>query len=155
VPRRIVWRGTFIPRRFIMTNTETLEHDTNPIVALLSDAQREQLFANGRAALRHGWFGQPEADRMPVALLRCTSGDFYLLSELDPTEPNIAYCLYEDSEGVPTLDTVDFDAMYEAAEGSDHGFECFADFVPTGTIRAYWRAARKLGSFSALFDHPK
>lgn len=132
----------------------TIDHSNTAQTAFLnlfSDAQKQQLFANGQATLRHSWFGLPDVDRMPVALLRGTCGDFYLLSEIDPTEPNIAYCVYEDCEGVPTLDTVDFDAMYELSEGTDHGFECVVGFVPTGTMRAYYRKARHLRSLSSLF----
>ncbi len=81
----------------------TIDH-SNPaqtaFLSLFTEAQKQQLFANGKATLRHSWFGLPDVDRMPVALLRCTCGDYYLLSEIDPTEPTIAYCVYEDSEGV-------------------------------------------------------
>jgi hypothetical protein len=134
-----------------MTDPETNEH-TNPLVALLSDAQKEQLFANGRATLRHGWFGQPQVDRMPVALLRCNCGAVYVLSELDPTEPSIMYGLYEDAEGTPTLDTVDLDAVFDSST-PDHTFENVVGFVPTACIRSYWRKAIKLGTISALFGH--
>jgi hypothetical protein len=149
-----------------MTDLENNETDKNPLVALLSDAQRKQLFANGRATLRNGWFGQPEVDRMPVAMLRCSCGSVYLLSELDPSEPSIMYGLYDDSEGTPTLDTVDLDALFDSSdmpdwavpsESSDaprHTYENVLLFNPTMDIRAYWRAARKLGSVSALFDQP-
>jgi hypothetical protein len=123
-------------------------------LSLFSEAQKKQLFANGKATLRHSWFGLPDVDRMPVALLRCTCGDYYLLSEIDPTDPTVAYCVYEDSEGVPTLDTVDFDAMYESSEGTDHGFECVAGFVPSGTLRTYYRKARQFRSLSRVFKKP-
>jgi hypothetical protein len=135
-----------------MNVSEPDEPNTNPLVALLSDAQRELLFANGRATLRHGWFGEPQVDRMPVAMLRCSCGAVYLLSELDPTEPAIMYGLYEDSEGTPTLDTVDLEALSDSMDDSDHRFENVLNFVATDCIRSYWRKAVQLGSVSALFD---
>jgi hypothetical protein len=135
----------------IMTNPIS---DVNPILQLLSDEQYRVLLANGQATMRHGWFGSPDVDREPVALLRCSCGDFYLLSEIDPTEPNIAYCLYEDSECVPMLDTVDFDAVFDSSEGiDDHAFEVVLGFVATDTIGDYYRRAKKSGSVRALFGH--
>jgi Protein of unknown function (DUF2958) len=113
---------------------------TNPILHILSPLQLGALFAS-----------RADEDSVPVALLRCTCGDFYLLGAIDPHDPEVVFCLYEDSEGVPTLDTVDFEAMYESSEGTDHGFECVAGFVPNGTMRTYYRKARRLRSLSRVF----
>jgi len=125
----------------------------NPILELLSEGQRRTLLASGRATLRHSWFGAPPVDRQPIALLGCSCGDYYLLSEIDPTEPNIVYCLFDDSEGVPTLDTVDFDALYDSSERTEHAYQLLLGFVATDTIRHYYRRAKKSGSVRALFGH--
>ena len=125
----------------------------NPLLQLLTADQLMLLLANGRSTLRHGWFGSPDVERKPVALLRCSCGSCYLISEIDPTEPDIMYGLYEDAEGVPTLDTVDLDALWDSGEGTDHVFARVASFVPTGTILDYWRLARKSGSVDKLFRH--
>lgn len=125
----------------------------NPLLQLLYPDQVKILLANGRSTLRHGYFGSPDFEREPVALLRCSCGSCYVISEIDPTEPHIAYGLYEDAEGVPTLDTVDLDALWDSSEGTDHVLARVAAFVPTGTIGDYWRLARKSGSVEGLFRH--
>lgn len=125
----------------------------NPLLQLLYADQLKLLLTNGKSTLRHGYFGSPDVEREPVALLRCSCGSCYLISEIDPTEPEIAYGLYEDAEGVPILDTVDLDALWDSSEGTDHVLARVAGFVPTGTIRDYVRLARKSGSVDKLFRH--
>ena len=74
---------------------------------LLTTSIREQLLRNGRLMAERQEQGQPEPDFLPVVKLftpdaNCT----WLLTELDPEEPDIAFGLCDLGMGCPELGSV-------------------------------------------------
>jgi hypothetical protein len=71
---------------------------------LLTSAQRTQLFANGREQRQAIRAGQSALDFLPVVkLFTPDAGGTWLLTELDPEEPDIAFGLCDLGLGCPEL----------------------------------------------------
>lgn len=69
---------------------------------LITTEQRERMLANGRASAEN-----PDTDHAPVVkLFTPDAGCTWLLSELDPTEPDIAFGLCDLGMGYPELGSV-------------------------------------------------
>lgn len=70
----------------------------NPYARLITTAQYEQLIANGRASRSHGH------DPLPVVKLFTPDAQAtWLLSEIDPDEPDVAFGLCDLGLGCPEL----------------------------------------------------
>src|ERR1051326_6763444 len=109
---------------------------------LLTPQQREQMLTNGRANE-----GREESeDFAPVVRLLCPWNEaVWLLTELDPNDPDIAFGLCDLGMGFPELGTVRISEL-EAIEGP-HGLRIQRDegFVPT----------RKLSTYAYFARHPR
>jgi hypothetical protein len=106
---------------------------------LLNEAQREQMLANGRANAGR----EDSIDFPPVVRLLCPwSNAVWLLTELDPDDPDIAFGLCDPGLGFPELGSVRLSEM-EAIEGPC-GLRIVRDetYVPTRTLSTYARFAR-------------
>jgi hypothetical protein len=108
-------------------------------MGLLTQEQREQMIANGRANA-----GREESiDFMPVVRLLCPwSNAVWLLTELDPDDPDIGFGLCDPGLGFPELGSVRLSEM-EAIEGPC-GLRIVRDasYVPTRPLSTYARFAR-------------
>lgn len=106
---------------------------------LLTPEQREQMLANGRANA-----GRAETtDFMPVVRLFCPWNDaIWLLTELDPENPDIAFGLCDLGMGFPELGTVSL-AELASIEGP-LGLRIQRDesFTPTRRLSTYSYFAR-------------
>ena len=84
---------------------------------LLLDEQRTRLLNNGRFNATRREQGNAEIDFMPVVKLLCPwGGATWLLSELDPEDPDIAFGLCDLGLGFPELGTVRLSEL-EAVNG--------------------------------------
>lgn len=99
-------------------------------------AQRQQLLANG----------QPEQrgkDHIPVVkLLIPGSGFTWLLTEIEPEIPSIAFGLCDLCMGFPELGYVDLEEMSQVKNRFGLGVECDLNFKANFPISVYARAAR-------------
>lgn len=109
---------------------------------LLTTTIREQLLRNGRIRAALAEDNQAEADFLPVVKLftpdaNCT----WLLSELDPEDPDIAFGLCDLGMGCPELGSVSI-AELEALRGA-FGLPVERDlhFAAMHTLSVYARAA--------------
>ena len=107
---------------------------------LLTQQQREQMIANGRANAGRE-FAQ---DFEPVVKLFCPWNlAIWLLTELDP-EANIAFGLCDLGTGFPELGTVSLTEMASIEGPEGLRIERDLHFKPTKTLSAYAREAHAL-----------
>lgn len=105
---------------------------------LLTQQQREQLLANGRTNQGRE---NPE-DFKPVVKLYCPWGlAIWLLTELDPENPDIAFGLCDLGMGFPELGSVSLDELARAVGPGGLRIERDLHFTPTKTLSAYAREA--------------
>jgi len=116
---------------------------------LLTPSISRQLLRNGRIAAALAEDGRAEADFVPVVKLftpdaACT----WLLSELDPDDPDIAFGLCDLGPGCPELGSVRISEI-EAVRGR-LGLPAERDryFQPMHTLTIYARAARNAGAIT-------
>jgi hypothetical protein len=117
---------------------------------LLTRTQRALMCANGRANARARDDDGAVADLKPVVKLFCPWGQgTWLLSELDPEDPDLAFGLCDPGLGFPELGSVRLSDL-EALRGPG-GLRIERDrwFRPTRTLGAYADAARAAGRIDA------
>lgn len=116
---------------------------------LLTQSIREQLLRNGR--LQDQYAGtDSEPDFLPVVKLftpdaNCT----WLLTELDPADPDIAFGLCDLGMGFPEIGSVSISELESVRGKLGLPVERDLHFVPTKTISAYADEARMHGSIRA------
>ena len=103
---------------------------------LLTKKQRERLLRNGA----------PPGDHAPVAKwFNPTGAATWLVSELDPEDPDIAHCLADLGMGHPEIGSVRVSEL-EAFRGRfGLGIERDRHFRPKYSLRVYAEAARAAG----------
>ena len=109
---------------------------------LLTTSIREQLLRNGRASAALAEEGTGEADFLPVVKLftpdaACT----WLLTELDPEDPDIAFGLCDLGMGCPELGSVRISELESVRGGLGLPVERDRRFVAAHTLSVYARAA--------------
>lgn len=112
---------------------------------LLTQSIREQLLRNGR--LKDQYAGtDSEPDFIPVVKLftpdaNCT----WLLTEVDPADPDIAFGLCDLGMGFPELGSVSISELESVRGKLGLPVERDLHFMPTKTISAYADEARRAG----------
>lgn len=117
---------------------------------LITELQRTQLLANGRRQREAIDRGTEPLDFEPVVKLFTPDGNAtWLLSELDATEPNIAFGLCDLGLGCPELGYVSLAQL--AAVRGPLGLPVARDlnFEADRTLSAYAAAAREAGRLRA------
>ena len=119
---------------------------------LLTASLRDQLLANGQANRRADGLPRRNGciDHMPVVkLFTPDAGATWLLTELDPDDPDLAFGLCDLGLGFPELGYVSLSEL-EALRGP-HGYPVERDihFAAGKTLSAYAEEAMKLGRISA------
>ena len=109
---------------------------------LLTTSIREQLLRNGRIRAALAEEGRAEADFLPVVKLftpdaQCT----WLLSELDPDEPDIAFGLADLGMGCPELGSVSISELESVRGPLGLAIERDLHFAAMHTLSVYARAA--------------
>jgi hypothetical protein len=117
---------------------------------LLTEDQERQMRKNGMVNAARRARGLECEDFQPVVKLFCPwSEPIWLLSELDPGDPDLAFGLCDLGMGHPELGTVRLSEL-DAIRG--HGvlrIERDVDFMPTKTLSAYAEEARRAGCIQA------
>jgi hypothetical protein len=112
---------------------------------LITESQRQTLLANGARRL-----AGEDVDLPPVVkLFTPDAGATWLLAELDPEDPDIAFGLCDLGLGEPELGSVRLSEI-EAVRGP-RGLAVERDlyFYPDQTLGAYAEAARRQGRIEA------
>jgi hypothetical protein len=117
---------------------------------LLTAEIREQLLRNGRVRLECQLRGESEPDFVPVVKLftpdaNCT----WLLTELEPEEPDIAFGLCDLGMGYPELGSVSLAELASVRGKLGLPIERDQSFRATKTLSAYADEARTHGGIKA------
>jgi len=109
---------------------------------LLTKTIHEQLLRNGRIREALAEDGRAEADFLPVVKLFTPDGNCtWLLTELDPEEPDIAHGLCDLGFGCPELGSVRISELESVRGRFGLPVERDLHFIPKHTISVYARAA--------------
>ena len=117
---------------------------------LLTADIRQRLLRNGKLRQQREQEDKPEPDFWPVVkLFTPDAGCTWLLTELDPDDPDIAYGLCDLGLGHPELGSVSLPEL-EAVRGQlNLPVERDLYFTATKTLSAYADEARALGAIKA------
>jgi len=117
---------------------------------LLTADIRERLLRNGRVRRQLERDGEPDLDFLPVVkLFTPDAGCTWLLTEIDPDDPDIAFGLCDLGMGCPELGSVSLSEL-ETVRGRWHlTVERDRHFRPTKTLSAYADEAREHGGIRA------
>ena len=111
---------------------------------LLTPAEREQLLQNGRLQRAAQNAGLPEHDFKPVVkLFTAVSNATWLLTELDPSEPDIAFGLCDLGLGCPELGYVSIGELESVRGPCGPLVERDLTFTADHHLSAYAREARE------------
>jgi hypothetical protein len=108
------------------------------IMKLITDAQRAHLLANGRQSLDNDDFDPPPV----VKLFTPDAGATWLLTELDPVDPDRAFGLCDLGVGFPELGYVSLTELQAVRGRCGLPVERDLHFIATKTLSAYAREAR-------------
>lgn len=118
---------------------------------LLTDQQRETLIANGtrrRDAMRHD--PALEIDFLPVVkLFTPDAGCTWLLTEIDPDDPDTAFGLCDLGMGCPELGYVSLSELASVRGRLRLPIERDLHFAATKPLSVYAADARRVGGISA------
>jgi hypothetical protein len=117
---------------------------------LLTADIRKKLLRNGRLHQQCDEAGEPEPDFQPVVkLFTPDAGCTWLLTEIDPEDPDIAFGLCDLGLGYPELGSVSLSEL-EAVRGKlNLPVERDLYFTATKTLSAYADEARAHGAIKA------
>lgn len=114
---------------------------------LLTQEQRQQMLANGRFNAEHP---EDTRDFHPVVKLFCPwGGATWLLTELDPEDPDIAFGLCDLGMGFPELGTVSLIELESITGPGGLRIERDLHFTAEKTLSAYADEARRLRRIQA------
>ena len=117
---------------------------------LLPNDIRERLLQNGRLREQFQQGGKCEPDFFPVVKLFTAAGACtWLLTELDPETPDIAFGLCDLGMGFPELGSVSISEIESVRDQLGLPIERDLHFDPKMTISEYAAEARRHGSIQA------
>ena len=119
---------------------------------LLTAENREKLLANGRANLDADGLPRENGyiDHKPVVkLFTPDAGCTWLLTEIDPEDPDIAFGLCDLGMGCPELGSVSLSELESVRGRLGLPIERDLHFLPTKTLASYADEARMHGAIRA------
>jgi len=117
---------------------------------LLTADIRKRLLKNGRVRLQFQMDEKSEPDFLPVVkLFTPDAGCTWLLTEIDPEDPDIAFGLCDLGMGCPELGSVSLSELESVRGRFGLPVERDLHFTPTKTLSAYADEARQRGGIRA------
>ena len=117
---------------------------------LLTADIRKKLLRNGRLHQQCDEDGKPEPDFAPVVkLFTPDAGCTWLLTEIDPDDPDIAFGLCDLGMGYPELGSVSLSELESVRGRLNLPVERDLYFTATKTLSAYADEARAHGAITA------
>jgi hypothetical protein len=111
---------------------------------LLTSEQYARMLANGKVNAERSRRDQEPEDFPPVVKLFCPwGGATWLLTELDPDEPDIAFGLCDLGMGFPELGSVSLSEIGAVSGPGGLRIERDLHFKPTKSLQAYADEARR------------
>jgi hypothetical protein len=112
---------------------------------LLTADQERRMRKNGAANAEHSRRGKRPDDFLPVVKLFCPwGGATWLLTELDPENPDIAFGLCDLCMGFPELGSVSLSELAAVAGPGGLRIERDLHFKATKTLQAYAEEASRM-----------
>jgi hypothetical protein len=122
-------------------------HAKEPDMNFFTRRQRRRLLENGKVNAARAAAGQETKDFEPVVKLFCPwGGATWLLTELDPTEPDHAFGLCDLGQGFPELGRVSLAELYALRGPGGLRVERDLHFEPSKSLQAYADEAKRTGS---------
>ena len=117
---------------------------------LLTDDLRNALLRNGRLRRQFDEEGLAEPDFLPVVkLFTPDAGCTWLLTEIDPDEPDLAFGLCDLGLGYPEIGSLSLSELQSVRGRLGLPVERDLFFQPTKTLSAYAAEAAKRGGITA------
>ncbi len=117
---------------------------STPAIELLTSDLRQRLLQNGRLRLQFQMDGRDGPDFLPVVkLFTPDAGCTWLLTEIDPEDPDIAFGLCDLGMGFPELGSVSLSELESVRGRLGLPVERDLHFMPTKTLSAYADEARR------------
>jgi hypothetical protein len=117
---------------------------------LLTEENRERLLRNGKLRLQCQMDGKDEPDFLPVVkLFTPDAGCTWLLTEIDPEDPDIAFGLCDLGMGYPELGSVSLSELESVRGKLGLPVERDLSFHPTKMLSIYADEARQRGGIRA------
>lgn len=117
---------------------------------LLTQAQRRQLLKNGKRNRELAELDIDTIDYFPVVKLFCPWGAAtWLLTELDPEDPDIAFGICDLGMGSPEIGRVSLAELAAIRGPGGLGIERDLHFEPLKTLSGYMQEARHTGQLMA------
>jgi hypothetical protein len=117
---------------------------------LLTADIRKRLLRNGRVRLQYQMAEKSEPNFLPVVkLFTPDAGCTWLLTEIDPEDPDIAFGLCDLGMGCPELGSVSLSELESVRGRLGLPIERDLHFSPTKTLASYADEARVHGSIRA------
>jgi hypothetical protein len=117
---------------------------------LLTADIRKRLLRNGRVRLQFQMDEESEPDFLPVVkLFTPDAGCTWLLTEIDPEDPDIAFGLCDLGMGCPELGSVSLSELESVRGRLGLPIERDLHFSPTKTLASYADEARVHGAIRA------
>jgi hypothetical protein len=117
---------------------------------LLKESQRRQLLKNGQRNIELTQKDGDTIDFFPVVKLFCPwGGQTWLLTELDPEAPDIAFGLCDLDMGSPEIGRVSLAELAELRGPGGLGIERDIHFEADKTLSGYMQEARRTGRLMA------
>jgi hypothetical protein len=111
---------------------------------LLTEENRERLLSNGKLRLQCQLEGKDEPDFLPVVkLFTPDAGCTWLLTEIDPEDPDIAFGLCDLGMGFPELGSVSLSELESVRGRLGLPIERDLHFSPTKMLSIYAEEARR------------
>jgi len=115
-----------------------------------TEEQERQMRANGAENAKRSASGADTIDFEPVVKLFCPWGEpIWLLTELDPEDPDVAFGLCDLGMGFPELGNVRLSEIFAVRGPGRLRIERDLHFMPTKTLSAYAEEARRAGCVQA------
>jgi hypothetical protein len=117
---------------------------------LLTQSQIDQLIANGRVNAAHIAVDGKTEDFQPVVKLFCPWTDaVWLISELDPEDPDLAFGLCDLGLGFAELGNVRLSELESVTGPGGLKVECDPHFTANATVTEYAAEAQRIGAVIA------
>jgi hypothetical protein len=117
---------------------------------LFKDGQLRRLLENGKANVARIAKDGNTFDFRPVVKLFCPwGGATWLLTEIDPENPNIAFGLCDFGIGSPEIGSVSLAELSSVRGPGGHGIERDMYFKADRSLETYAEEARRTGQISA------
>lgn len=119
-------------------------------MSLITKTQRAQLIANGNANAARRAAGLDEHDFVPVVKLFTPDADaIWLLTELDPSQPDVAFGLCDLGLGCPEVGYVSLAELANMRGRLGLRVERDHEFVANKPLGTYTQEAQSFGSIKA------